>query len=293
MTDAELTQHPLSAAFPAMNDAAFGELRADIAQNGLHHPIIVFEEQVLDGWHRYRACREVGIAVRSHLFEGDEAAARKFVVSTNLMRRHLDASQRGMIAARFAQITKGGDRRSDQTAKLPTETTVSEAAEMLNVSTKTVGDARTVLASGDAELIEKVERGEQSVSSAAKETRQSRPRAAPRPRAAAPPTPIEIVPATVAEWASLPKEDQAAYLAHRNPQASLNQQKTGEDDNLIDWAKWTWNPITGCLHNCPYCYARDIAERFSGTPAYPNGFEPTFRSRRCSMSCAPHHNGSS
>lgn len=30
----------------------------------------------------------------------------------------------------------------------------------------------------------------------------------------------------------------------------------------IDWAQYTWNPITGCLHNCPYCYARGIAQRF-------------------------------
>jgi protein gp37 len=33
----------------------------------------------------------------------------------------------------------------------------------------------------------------------------------------------------------------------------------------IEWALWSWNPITGCLHNCPYCYARDIANRFYGT----------------------------
>jgi pyruvate-formate lyase-activating enzyme len=25
---------------------------------------------------------------------------------------------------------------------------------------------------------------------------------------------------------------------------------------------WSWNPVTGCLHDCPYCYARDIANRF-------------------------------
>ena len=40
MSDALLTQHPLSAAFPAMTDAAFAEFRADIAQNGLRQPII-------------------------------------------------------------------------------------------------------------------------------------------------------------------------------------------------------------------------------------------------------------
>ena len=32
----------------------------------------------------------------------------------------------------------------------------------------------------------------------------------------------------------------------------------------IDWCDATWNPVTGCLHDCEYCYARRIAERFGG-----------------------------
>ena len=32
----------------------------------------------------------------------------------------------------------------------------------------------------------------------------------------------------------------------------------------IEWCDHTWNPITGCLHGCPYCYARKMTERFSG-----------------------------
>ena len=32
----------------------------------------------------------------------------------------------------------------------------------------------------------------------------------------------------------------------------------------IDWAEATWNPVTGCRNNCPYCYAKRIAERFAG-----------------------------
>ena len=31
----------------------------------------------------------------------------------------------------------------------------------------------------------------------------------------------------------------------------------------IDWCDSTWNPVTGCLHGCEYCYARGIANRFS------------------------------
>ena len=44
----------------------------------------------------------------------------------------------------------------------------------------------------------------------------------------------------------------------------------------IEWADMTWNPVTGCLHGCEYCYARKIADRFGGyndieesIPGYP------------------------
>ena len=58
----------------------------------------------------------------------------------------------------------------------------------------------------------------------------------------------------------------------------------------IDWADYTWNPITGCYHSCPYCYAKKIATRFGSNKKtnekidvlnkkpdnpYPYGFEPT------------------
>ena len=31
----------------------------------------------------------------------------------------------------------------------------------------------------------------------------------------------------------------------------------------IDWCDSSWNPVTGCEHGCPYCYARDMARRFT------------------------------
>ena len=36
----------------------------------------------------------------------------------------------------------------------------------------------------------------------------------------------------------------------------------------IDWCDASWNPVVGCRHNCPYCYARDIANRFGGFDGY-------------------------
>ena len=32
----------------------------------------------------------------------------------------------------------------------------------------------------------------------------------------------------------------------------------------IDWCDSTWNPVTGCLHGCEYCYARSLANRYGG-----------------------------
>lgn len=44
----------------------------------------------------------------------------------------------------------------------------------------------------------------------------------------------------------------------------------------IEWTDYTWNPVTGCLNGCEYCYARKIAERFK----FENGFNPTFYPER-------------
>ena len=82
---------------------------------------------------------------------------------------------------------------------------------------------------------------------------------------------------SLAGWKKLSADERREFLQpHNRPgQARLNKQgsKLG-----IEWAQWSWNPVTGCLHTCPYCYARDIAERF--TSAYPHGFEPVFRPDR-------------
>ncbi len=51
------------------------------------------------------------------------------------------------------------------------------------------------------------------------------------------------------------------------------------NDN-VEWAAWTWNPVTGCKHGCDYCYARDISNRFTN-----DGFKPTFHESRLDAPC--------
>lgn len=39
----------------------------------------------------------------------------------------------------------------------------------------------------------------------------------------------------------------------------------------IEWCDSTWNPVTGCYHDCKYCYARRIANRYKGCHESPDG----------------------
>jgi len=48
----------------------------------------------------------------------------------------------------------------------------------------------------------------------------------------------------------------------------------------ISWAAWSWNPVTGCEHGCPYCYAREIATSARAAATYPVGFTPLFHRER-------------
>ena len=72
---------------------------------------------------------------------------------------------------------------------------------------------------------------------------------------------------TLDKWREMSEADRAAVLG-RIGKKCLNKQ-TNTD---IEWADWSWNPVTGCRHPCPYCYARDIAHDI-----YPAdvGFSPT------------------
>ena len=71
----------------------------------------------------------------------------------------------------------------------------------------------------------------------------------------------------IERWKTMPAEEQQKALAKHHVKTEFNFQET----DGIEWAKWSWNPITGCLHNCEYCYARDIADRM-----FDAKFEPAF-----------------
>jgi N6-adenosine-specific RNA methylase IME4 len=153
--------HPLTDLFPPLDGAEFSELVADVGAHGLREPITTYDEKILDGRNRYRACLAAGIEPAFVPYGGKDPVA--YVISANLRRRHLDEGQRAMIAAKLATL-RDGQRQVGKFADVPTQ---GEAAALLNVSERSIRHARDVHTRGAPELISAVELGKVSVSAAA------------------------------------------------------------------------------------------------------------------------------
>jgi hypothetical protein len=161
---AVLRAHPSAEIFPLMVGFDFDALIADIRDNGQREPIIVHDGLILDGRNRYRACRELGIEPVIATW-GGQGTPESFVISMNLRRRHLNESQRAMIAKKLANMTAGRPKKENP-ANLPSFSQEAAAA-LLNVSSRIVRQAAVVLEKAAPELLHAVERGDIPVSTAA------------------------------------------------------------------------------------------------------------------------------
>jgi hypothetical protein len=153
--------HPLAELFPLVEGEEFAELVADISEHGLHEPIVLYEDRILDGRNRYRACLESGVEPAFETYTSNNPLG--YVISLNLRRRHLDKSQRAMVAAKLATMGRGRPSKNSPIGKISQE----QAAELLNVGKRSVERAREVQEHGAPELVRAVEQGAVSVSAAA------------------------------------------------------------------------------------------------------------------------------
>ncbi len=158
--------HPIADIFPMMDPVAFEELAEDIKLNGLLHPIITFEDKVLDGRNRLKACYKAGVAPTFAPYEGGDPLA--FVISLNLQRRHLDESQRAVVGWRIATMKLGDNQHKKGGSSNSPTLSQASAAKLVRVSVTSIGYAAKVGASGTKKLLKAVEDGKIAVSVAAK-----------------------------------------------------------------------------------------------------------------------------
>jgi hypothetical protein len=74
------------------------ELTNDIRKNGLLVPILTYQGEIIDGRHRYLACREAGVEPRFEEWKQGDKSIIGTILSLNVVRRHLSSSQRAALA---------------------------------------------------------------------------------------------------------------------------------------------------------------------------------------------------
>jgi hypothetical protein len=177
--------HPISELLPAMSDDELQQLTADIKAHGLHQPVVVYEGQILDGRHRFKACGAAGVAPRFTEFKGDDAGAAALVYSANLARRQLSKSQLAVagaklkawhsIRAKERQLAalqtsgkRGGKVPVDSPEPIEEGDARDRAAKAVGVGGKLIDQAENVMRKAVPEVARLVESGAMALNEACK-----------------------------------------------------------------------------------------------------------------------------
>ena len=157
---------------PPLPKEEYESLKESIKKNGLWMPIIVNEKnQILDGHHRYKICKELGInlkhAVRKFTTKCDEII---FVGECNLKRRQLTTLQRIDLVRKLEHLTQSKQKYEWNLVKsqtlwfLKTQGSVRKIlGKKAQVSGSTYEKGTTVLEKATKKDIESINKGDKTI----------------------------------------------------------------------------------------------------------------------------------
>lgn len=271
--------HPACLAVPEISDEDRHSLEKSIAEDGLRHEIVLTKDGLLiDGRNRLIACFNGRVEPR---FKTVSTDPWHVAYAENIARRHLEIVDRCKFGKIWSdEIKKEAEQRKKATLKQNADrggnisTTAEEAGKsrdaigsMVGVSGRTFEKYEQVVLHAPEEVVQKMHNKEISVDAAYKEASRSKKQKENNP-VEAPVKPSQkmttIVTASGVE-SEIPLPSKVVF---------------NQTNDSVDWASWTWNPVTGCEHGCKFCYAREIAHSKRMELYYPNKFEPTFHPYR-------------
>lgn len=309
---ADLTAHHYNERI--YGDGADDELVESVRSHGVLNPLLVTEKNVvISGHRRLDAARRVGLAtvpvvvfgsadgwdILEALLESNrqrvktnEQKGREYEASKQIEAERAKQRQREAGGAHLAKPEAPLGEIFSQAPRTPWRTPASIpmqprapragdiAAQRIGVSRPTAERAAKVVTAIDSLKDEGKEKEAERLRTTLNKSVNGAYKAAAEEGLIPQQPPAEVRrveitgPITLPTWQGWAPEDRAAALLRPHSKAAkFNSQET---DN-IEWARWSWNPITGCKHDCSYCYARDIALRF-----YEQGFVPSFLPERLS-----------
>ena len=273
--------HPACEAVPAISDEDYAALLQSIKDGGLAHEIVLTKDgKLLDGRNRLCACYEANQDIR---FEYTGVEPWQYSYDTNIARRHLSAFAKYQFkevwieaereAARQRQeasLKQNADIRPGNISLTESGQSRDKIGAAIGISGKSVDKCRDVQQYAPPEVKQKAASGDISLEEAYREARkvkqQSQSQPTPKPEKVSDDQFVTIITAKGVE-SKIPKPNVVRF---------------NQTNDSVDWASWTWNPVTGCEHGCKFCYAREIANSQRMAAFYPNKFEPTYHPYRLS-----------
>lgn len=187
MAEEQYPHHEAAALFPLVSGQELEELASDIHERGLLNPIVLYEGKVLDGRNRMAACKRAGVPMRFENWRDPGCGPVAWVISQNLHRRHLTASQRAVIALDAlplfeaeakkrqsiagASSAPGRPKDVQKVAPVSGEKSRDQAAEAFNVNRQYVSDAKRI-AQEAPQLIDQVREGTKTLTQAKREVKE-------------------------------------------------------------------------------------------------------------------------
>ncbi|MBL7005427.1 MAG: ParB N-terminal domain-containing protein [Gammaproteobacteria bacterium] len=174
--------HTYCLLIPEMSPDDFNLLKRSIKERGQLVPIVTLDDAILDGRHRYKACKSLGITPKFEPYEGSDPLG--YVLALNDERRHLSKSQKAMLGASIATLKRGevgisrqasikGNHVANSNTKLGlpnggSNFTVEQAAKKMAISSRSIERAKHLKETAPSNLINLVESGQVTIGTAQK-----------------------------------------------------------------------------------------------------------------------------
>jgi N6-adenosine-specific RNA methylase IME4 len=177
--------HAVANLFPLLQGEEYEQLKADIAASGLREAIWLHPDgSIIDGRNRHRACLDTGTPLHFRTWDGHGSLV-SLVVSLNLHRRHLNSSQRAVIALDVLPLLEEEARERQGHGQTAPGKTLSQridqasgraaeqAAALLNTNRQYVSDAKR-LQQEAPQLLEAVRGGDLNIVQAKRQLKEQR-----------------------------------------------------------------------------------------------------------------------
>jgi protein gp37 len=265
--------HPACLAVPEINSEERIVLEASIKEDGLRHEILITPDGLLvDGRNRLIACYNGSVEPR---FKKVVTDPWQIAYAENIARRHLDVKKKSVFGLAWRDHERqAAKERKEATQAKPGEGKVGSGnvsgtgdsrdkiGERVGVSGKSIDKAAFVAEYAPDKLTD-----DSTLEQAYKEASKRKKSQAKQPVD----TPVKVT------------QKLATIITAKGVESQIALPKKvlfNKTNKSVDWASWTWNPVTGCEHGCKFCYAREIAHSGRMAAYYPNQFEPTYHPYR-------------